>query len=205
MRERGFYINNVFFNTWGMDARTVHAGIEEVVKTCYDEFAEWLKSIHPEEKMLTVEFGKKLDLYERIRIEIKRLVDDIDKRCYGNLYTPLKAFLRHEDDKLIFRCADTGKCFIDDDPDDIHNYMNNYVQVIEPIILPVTLEYEDVNVIEIKDISGKWITYKNPEKVEYVNNHSNILIEDKGIEHVIRFAEVKRFTLNLYRIELNKE
>lgn len=207
MVARGFYINDIFFDTYSMPSKTIYNNIDEVIKKCYDEFTEWVDSSLSQEKrgLITIEFGKKLDLYEHIRVTINRLVNDIDRKYYGRLHTPIKAFLNYEDGKLIFRCANSSKCFINDESDDIHSYIGDYAQVIKPIILPVILVHEYVNVIKIKDISGEWITYKNPEKVEYVNNHANMLIEDKGIEHVIHFAEVKRFTQNLYRFELNKE
>lgn len=198
MNRHGFYINDVWFDPVCMEPRMVYSKQDEVIEKCFDEFKSSI-IFEKETGVRMFGFDEKLDLNERIRIAIVHLIDEIMNKCYGRLHSRIKAFLRIEDDNLIFRCADSG-C---NDPDDINSYLDEFRQYIKPIILPVTVKQEYVSVIEIKDLSGEWITYKNPEKVEYVNNHSNILIEDKGIEHVIRFAEVKRFTQSIHRIELN--
>lgn len=201
MTNRGVFINDVWLPAYDVCFGYCNNAIKEAAKECFNGFINSFPSEEGKLQIVEIDLISKTYLYSRIYKAMKQILNRVKKYCGGHLHSRVKAFLRQEDGNLIFRC--TGSGF--GNPDDINSYMDDYVQLIEPIIFPAKIEHEYVSVVEIKDLSGKRSTYKNPDKINYLNDYNVIFIEDKGIEHAIRFAEAKRFTQNLYRIELNRE
>lgn len=185
-----------------MDAAMVYQQIDTIIHGCFDKLAKTFKT--EEKRNVAVEFGKELDLYNRCRIPIKRFIDEVGKKWGGYCHSPIIADLRLVDNNIIFRLAKDDYMPDEDGNEDKNYWMADWQQVIEPLILPVKIVHEHNFNIKVRDVSGKPVDFKNPDKVEYLNGTNSILIEKDNVEYVIAYAQIIKYSEDVYRLEHDK-
>lgn len=195
----GYCINGYVFHPEGSSSFGISNMYHHVAIDCVIDLERLISNMNTSENIKRVEISDELQL----RRNTHRCLNTTLQNKLWELYRydctrPITALFRVEDNNLVFRC-------FYDDSEDGSGYNLPCTQIIDPMIIPITIESYDNERMEVcYSGADKWDVYLNPGEVTFLENTPAIRFMHEGKVRTIAYDVVEQYTETVIEIKPDK-